>query len=175
MFVAANCVRRLQGKGRGKGAHKMAVPMELLQLEKGQKRRGLLIGDQQANLVRKAAQPPDVKRKDIADWMGKAANSFKSVQTAFNLQIDSQPAMVEGRLLPAPVIQYGHPKNYYAGTTGAWNMIDVRCLATARDLPLRRPCRKRSRLVARSCCFVHASSRCDRWLPAPCSSACSSL
>jgi hypothetical protein len=51
----------VQGKGRAKSV--IAVPMELLTIERGQKRRGLLIGDQQANLVKKAAQPPDTKRK----------------------------------------------------------------------------------------------------------------
>ena len=44
------------------------------------------------------------------------------------LQVEGKPITVQGRLLPAPVIQYGHPKNYYAGTTGAWNMVDVRLL-----------------------------------------------
>ena len=52
MFVTS--IFLLQGKGKGKST--IAVPMELLSLERGQKRRGLLIGDQQANLVRKAAQ-----------------------------------------------------------------------------------------------------------------------
>lgn len=50
------------------------------------------------------------------------------VGSMFNLMLDNRPAEVNGRLLPAPVIQYGSPKNYYAGTTGAWNMVDVRSL-----------------------------------------------
>jgi eukaryotic translation initiation factor 2C len=114
----------VQGRGRQKST--IAVPMELLTIERGQKRRGLLIGDQQANLVRKAAQPPDTKRRDIEEWMGKAAKNFSQVNQQFQLNLEKTPALVEGRLLPAPVIQYGSPKNYYAGTTGAWNMVDVR-------------------------------------------------
>ena len=64
--------------------------------------------------------------QDIAEWIGKAQPMFRQVAQGFQLQIDQKEAVVEGRLLPAPVIQYGQPKNYYAGTTGAWNMVDVR-------------------------------------------------
>jgi eukaryotic translation initiation factor 2C len=121
--------RSLQAKGRKRPGEKraqvVAVPMEMLTIARGQKRRGLLIGDQQANLVRKAAQPPEQKRGDIATWMAKKVESFAQSKRDFGIDIDSQPVTVDGRLLPAPVLQYGQPKNYYAGTTGAWNMINV--------------------------------------------------
>lgn len=77
---AARARLRLRVQGKGRNKQTMAVPMELMTIERGQKRRGLLIGDQQANLVRKAAQPPDTKRRDIAEWVGKASNSFKQVR-----------------------------------------------------------------------------------------------
>ena len=50
----------------------------------------------------------------------------------FKLECETKTCgQVDGRLLPAPVLQYGQPKNYYAGTTGSWNMVDVRApLAT---------------------------------------------
>jgi eukaryotic translation initiation factor 2C len=99
--------------------------MEMLTIARGQKRRGLLIGDQQANLVRKAAQPPEQKRGDIATWMTKKGDLFAQAKRNFGLSVSSEPVVCDGRLLPAPVLQYGEPKNYYAGTTGAWNMIDV--------------------------------------------------
>jgi eukaryotic translation initiation factor 2C len=116
----------LQGRGRGP-KDVIAVPMELLTIKRGQKRRGLLIGDQQANLVRKAAQRPDEKRQDISSWIGKASTMMGGVEKNFGLKVAKEPVTVDGRLLPAPVIEYGSPQHYYAGTTGAWNMIDVRC------------------------------------------------
>lgn len=115
----------VQGRGRTP-KEPIAVPMELLTIKRGQKRRGLLIGDQQANLVRKAAQRPADKRDDIAAWVQKATTMMAQVERGFGLKVDKQPAQVTGRLLPAPVIQYGAPQHYYAGTTGAWNMKDVR-------------------------------------------------
>lgn len=107
------------------------MPMELLTIKRGQKRRGLLIGDQQANLVRRAAQRPEDKRNDIAAWVQKASTMMGNVEKGFGLKFDKQPATVQGRLLPAPVIQYGAPQHYYAGTTGAWNMKDVRLCSHA--------------------------------------------
>lgn len=104
----------------------MAVPMELLAIKRGQKRTGLLIGEQQAKLVKIAAQKPEQKRADIGTWIQKSSKSMtKSAQT-FGIAVDQKPAAVNGRLLPAPVIEYSQPSHYYAGTTGAWNMKDVR-------------------------------------------------
>jgi hypothetical protein len=107
--------------------------MELLQIERGQKRRGLLIGDQQANLVRKAAQPPSVKQQDIVQWMEKSGSAWSQSKTQFGVSVAKEPITANGRLLPAPVLQYAHPKNYYAGTVGSWNMVDVR--PSSRCLP----------------------------------------
>lgn len=123
----------MQGRGRGP-KDTIAVPMELLTIKRGQKRRGLLIGDQQANLVRKAAQRPEDKRNDITAWVHKATTMMGKVEQGFGLKVEKTPATVPGRLLPAPVIQYGAPQHYYAGTTGAWNMKDVRAP------PLPAPC-----------------------------------
>jgi eukaryotic translation initiation factor 2C len=100
--------------------------MELLSIKRGQKRRGLLIGDQQAKLVKIAAQRPEDKRKDINSWTQKSTTMMAGVEKSFGIQVDKQPAVVNGRLLPAPVIEYRKPSHYYAGTTGAWNMRDVR-------------------------------------------------
>ena len=115
----------MQGRGRTP-KEPVAVPMELLTIRRGQKRRGLLIGDQQATLVRRAAQRPDDKQADIGAWVGKSTTMMARTEKDFGLKVDKQPAKVQGRLLPAPVIQYGSPQHYYAGTTGAWNMKDVR-------------------------------------------------
>lgn len=122
------------------------MPMELLTIKRGQKRRGLLIGDQQANLVRRAAQRPEDKRGDIGAWVQKASTMMATVEKGFGLKVDKQPATVQGRLLPAPVIQYGAPQHYYAGTTGAWNMKDVRALT-----------RSSSR---RQLAYIHRSASC---------------
>jgi hypothetical protein len=100
--------------------------MELLTIERGQKRRGLLIGDQQANLVRKAAQHPTDKQKDISQWRERSEASWAMSKAQFGVDIAKEPVTANGRLLPAPVLQYAQPKNYYAGTVGAWNMVDVR-------------------------------------------------
>ena len=44
----------------------------------------------------------------------------------FKVKVEVQPAVVDGRLLPAPVLEYRSPSHYYAGSVGAWNMVEVR-------------------------------------------------
>lgn len=114
----------LQGKGRMKGQD-IAVPIELMSVKPGQKKTGLLIGEQQAQLVRKAAQKPQDKRADIDSWLRKTEGKRKEVEKEFGLSISSTPVEVDGRFLPTPVIEYKHPQHYYSGTTGAWNMKQV--------------------------------------------------
>jgi hypothetical protein len=127
-------VSAVQGKGR-KGAE-IAVPMELLSIKRGQKKTGLLIGDQQAKLVKIAAQRPEDKRRDIGTWIQKSSKGMAKSAQSFGIAVDSKPAVVNGRLLPAPVIEYAQPSHYYAGTTGAWNMKDVRMLSLSVSLSL---------------------------------------
>jgi hypothetical protein len=100
--------------------------MELVTVVPAQKKRGMLEPDQQANLVRKAAQPPDRKKQDISDWMTKHKRTRDKVAKDFRLSIESSPLPATGRILPSPIIEYKTPQHYYAGTTGAWNMKDVR-------------------------------------------------
>ena len=100
--------------------------MELLTIKKGQKRTGLLIGEQQAKLVKIAAQRPEDKRRDISTWIQNNTTDMAKSAQSFKIAVDSKPSAVNARLLPAPVIEYQQPSHYYAGTTGAWNMKDVR-------------------------------------------------
>lgn len=104
--------------------------MELLNIKRGQKKTGLLIGEQQAKLVKIAAQRPEDKRRDIGTWIQKSSKSMARSAETFGIAVDQKPAAVNGRLLPAPVIEYSQPSHYYAGTTGAWNMKDVCPLST---------------------------------------------
>ena len=106
----------------------MAVPMELLSIKRGQKRRGLLIGDQQANLVKHAAQKPAVKLEDIKKWNASSQEAWRPINTGFGIEVGTQLTTVKGRLLPSPVLEYGQNKCYSAGTQGAWNMEGVRNL-----------------------------------------------
>ena len=100
--------------------------MELLTIKRGQKKTGLLIGDQQAKLVKIAAQRPEDKRRDIGTWIQKSSKGMANAAKTFGIQVEQKPSAVNARLLPAPVIEYKQPAHYYAGTTGAWNMKDVR-------------------------------------------------
>lgn len=109
-------------QGRGRRDSTIAVPMELLHIKKGQKRKGLLIGDQQANLVRYAAQKPNDKIRDISTWASGAQAPWASVIGKFGMAVDNKMKQVTGRVLPPPTIGYGVPANYFAGTVGAWNM-----------------------------------------------------
>lgn len=93
----------------------IAVPIELMSVVPGQKKTGLLIGDQQAKLVRLSAQKPDEKKKEIEQWMRKTEAKRKEVQNEFGLTISSTPVEVDGRFLPTPVIEYKHPQYYYSG------------------------------------------------------------
>jgi eukaryotic translation initiation factor 2C len=112
-------------QGRGRKGSEIAIPMELLSIKRGQKKTGLLIGDQQARLVKIAAQRPEDKRKDIGTWIQKSSKGMAKSAQSFGITVDNKPSAVNGRLLPAPVIEYAQPSHYYAGTTGAWNMKDV--------------------------------------------------
>lgn len=100
---------------------KVAVPMELLQ-----KRRGALLPDQQVALIKIAAQRPEDKRRDINNWVRESSPSMQKTAQEFKVQVENQPATVQGRLLPAPVLEYGKPSHHYAGSSGAWNMLNVR-------------------------------------------------
>lgn len=104
-------------QGRGRKGSEIAVPMELLSIKRGQKRTGLLIGDQQAKLVKIAAQRPEDKRRDIGTWIQKSSKSMARSAQTFGIAIDQKPSAVNGRLLPAPVIEYKQPSHYYAGMT----------------------------------------------------------
>lgn len=106
------------------------MPMELLTIKRGQKKAGLLIGDQQAKLVKIAAQRPEDKRRDIGTWIQKSSKGMGKSAQDFGLAVEQKPSAVNARLLPAPVIEYQQPGHYYAGTTGAWNMKDVRFFLT---------------------------------------------
>lgn len=109
----------------------IAVPIELMSVRSGQKKTGLLIGEQQANLVRRSAQKPQEKKQDIEAWMTKTRAHRAEVETDFGLTIGTTPVEVDGRFLPTPVIEYKHPQYYYSGTAGAWNMKQVRhCTAS---------------------------------------------
>lgn len=62
------------------------------------------------------------------------------IEKHFGVALDREPCEVKGRLLPSPVIEYAQPGHYYAGTTGAWNMVDVRrrsrkCPKCASEMP----------------------------------------
>lgn len=108
----------------------IAVPIELMTVRAGQKKTGLLIGEQQAQLVRMSAQKPHEKKQDIESWMRKTQGKRAEVEREFGLTISSNPAEVDGRFLPTPVIEYKHPQYYYSGTAGAWNMKQVRNAST---------------------------------------------
>lgn len=106
------------------------MPMELMKVKPGQKKTGLLIGEQQAKLVRMAAQKPFEKLKDIEQWMTKTEPKRREVENDFGLTISSSPVEVEGRFLPVPVIEYKQPQHYYSGTntTSTERRIAHRCL-----------------------------------------------
>lgn len=99
--------------------------MELLHVKRGQKRRGALLPDQQVSLIKIAAQRPADKRRDINTWVTRSRPSMTQTQTKFGVKMEQQPATVPGRLLPAPVLEYKKPSHYYAGSGGAWNMVNV--------------------------------------------------
>jgi hypothetical protein len=104
----------VQGKGRQKGKD-IAVPLELMSVKAGQKRQGLLIGEQQARLVRMSAQKPAEKRQDIEAWIKKTVEKRGEVERDFGLTVSENPVEIDGRFLPTPVIEYKEPKHYYSG------------------------------------------------------------
>jgi eukaryotic translation initiation factor 2C len=111
--------------------------MELLKIQHGQKRRGAILPDQAVKLIRIAAQRPADKQRDINAWVEQSKPHMKKTARDFEVEVEQQPVTVPGRLLPAPVLEYGKPPHQYAGTSGAWNMVNVRALLYTSNIAAR--------------------------------------
>ena len=103
------------------------------------------------SLIRIAAQRPEDKQRDITSWVNRSKTSMSKTAADFKVKVEAQPAVVDGRLLPAPVLEYGSPSHYYAGSVGAWNMVKVRYFPVRLDKFSLHPKRDRGNPRAQPC------------------------
>ncbi|OMO58271.1 Argonaute/Dicer protein, PAZ [Corchorus capsularis] len=103
------------------------LPMELCWIVKGQRYTKKLNDLQVRNLLRATCQRPHDRESNIKKMV--EANGFNMdqlVNREFGIQVQSEPAVVNARVLPAPRLNYhesGREKSVNPGF-GSWNMIN---------------------------------------------------
>ncbi|XP_017980773.1 PREDICTED: protein argonaute 5 [Theobroma cacao] len=110
----------------GSEAKPIYLPMELCQIVEGQ-RYTKKLNDQQVRALLKATckRPPD-RERDIRRMVSN--NNFNGEErvSEFGIHVGQELALVEARVLPAPVLKYHDtgPEKSVKPSKGAWNMIN---------------------------------------------------
>lgn len=114
-------------EGRPKGA---ALPMELFELVPGQRLRkvGPELLSQVGNYT---IQEPERRLNTIAQLVDTAQLRSSTTMRAWGMDVDTSLAEVQGRVLPTAPLQYGGRGVVDPGTTGAWNLRNVKMLQGA--------------------------------------------
>ncbi|KAG7095760.1 hypothetical protein E1B28_006465 [Marasmius oreades] len=105
------------------------LPPEVCEILPNQPFKGKLLEEQTASMITVAAKPPNVNGTAIVgkglDLLGYHGGPDKPVMNAFNISIGSQMAVVPGRILPPPGIQYGQGKPQ-VDDRASWNLRNVK-------------------------------------------------
>ncbi|CAG8590138.1 4980_t:CDS:2 [Paraglomus occultum] len=122
----------------GKRADK--IPIEVCGIVEGQRyRASQLNGEQRANMIRHTSNPPREMKKLISDGIRNMLSvNSDPVLHAFGMTISTELAVVPGRVLNLPNIQY-HPSTQNANVRpkpddGGWNLRDVKFAKAGEDL-----------------------------------------
>ncbi|KAI0660235.1 Piwi-domain-containing protein [Cubamyces menziesii] len=103
------------------------LPVEICEIIPGQAYRGKLDGEQTAQMIRFACNPPDFNGNAITqqgfERLGLRPGTAP-VLNEFGLSVDPHMAVVPSRVLPPPSITYkaGRPRIQNAG----WNIVDIK-------------------------------------------------
>ncbi|KAK6287587.1 hypothetical protein POUND7_013766, partial [Theobroma cacao] len=114
----------------GSEAKPVYFPMELCQIVEGQ-RYTKMLNDQQVRALLKATckRPPD-RERDIRRMVSN--NNFNGEErvSEFGIHVGQELALVEARVLPAPVLKYHDtgPEKSVKPSKGAWNMINKKMI-----------------------------------------------
>lgn len=109
------------------GAKQNFLPPEVCEIVPDQPYRGKLTDEHTAEMIKVAARPPNINAGLIMDE-GLKSLGFKQNAgplNAFGISIGQEMAVVPGRLLPAPGINYGHGKPN-VDDKASWNLRAVK-------------------------------------------------
>lgn len=112
------------------GQKQNLLPPELCTILPGQAFKGKLLDEQTANMITVAAKPPNVNAATITQSglkeLGfKPGPSQSPTLNAFGVGIGTEMAVVPGRILPPPGIQYGRG-NPAVDERASWNLKGVK-------------------------------------------------
>ncbi|CAH0387529.1 unnamed protein product [Bemisia tabaci] len=101
-------------------AKNIYLPMELCSLKSGQVLHRKLDEKQTAVMVRKAAQPPEVRKEKILRAIQMAKYNQSPVVKDFGIEVNETMASVDARILETPSVEYAKPKQIIP-RLGVWN------------------------------------------------------
>ena len=94
------------------------IPMELAEIEEGQRCIRSLTDEQIAKIIRMSAKKPDLKRRTIDDAASDFSRKSSNVLQQFGLSVETRPVQIKGRILPTPKIAYR--QNEVSADNGQW-------------------------------------------------------
>ena len=97
------------------------LPMEILRLKENQRYNFKCDEMQTANMIKFAVTPPDQRWAAVEHGLKMLDWSKDPVHQHFGMKIDTKPTTVQGRLLPAPKVQYGQGEAN-PGVSGRWDL-----------------------------------------------------
>jgi eukaryotic translation initiation factor 2C len=111
------------------------LPMELLKVEQNQRYAFKLDERQMSNMIKFAVEAPPERKKAIQHGLDMLDHARDPVLQHFGISVDTNMKIVDGRLLPAPKVQYG-VGSATPGTSGRWDLKGKKFL-TGNSVPLK--------------------------------------
>ncbi|RZB74928.1 Protein argonaute 5 isoform B [Glycine soja] len=102
------------------------LPMELCQIVAGQRYTKRLNEEQVTNLLRASCQRPRDRENSIRQVVRQSNFSTDKFVSHFGIQVREDPALLDARVLPAPMLKYHDTgrESSVEPKMGQWNMID---------------------------------------------------
>ena len=97
------------------------LPMEVLKIEQNQRYVFKLDERQTSNMIKFAVKPPPERWTDIQHGLKMLNHGADPVLKTFGLTVNPNMTIVEGRLIPAPVVKFGQGEAK-PGTSGRWDL-----------------------------------------------------
>ncbi|KAK5126303.1 hypothetical protein LTR85_010539 [Meristemomyces frigidus] len=111
------------------------LPMEVLKIEPNARYTFKLDERQTANMIKFAVTPPAERYKAIEHGLSMLDWANDPVLNTFGLKISSKKTIVDGRIIAAPIVQFGQG-DAKPGTSGRWDLKGKKFL-TPNSAPLK--------------------------------------
>ncbi|KAL8140371.1 hypothetical protein V2J09_006392 [Rumex salicifolius] len=142
----------------GSSKNPISLPMEVCYIIEGQKYPRKLDMNQVTALLKATCQRPYAREKSIKDMVKDTNyNADELVNREFKLHVSDNITTVEARVLPPPMLSYGHNTSV-TPKFGTWNMIDKNFALN----PSHRPLTFRPEHIEAALEQVHANSVSER-------------